>query len=164
MAKAKKFKYQQTCSRCGGSGLIACEVEPKPVSSTRRITMDPKFAHDELVSGAKKRQQGCAHGNKDHVELCRSCVLDEAAAVLAELHDEWAADLASTPSARGSMTELIVRHAIIDWNRRHIGPGRPIPPLDIDRHQEGDLADAVLAAMRAHNDIQQTRQEKPNAA
>lgn len=33
-------------------------------------------------------------------------------------------------------------------SRRNVEPGRPFPPLDIDQHQEGALADAVLRALK----------------
>ena len=54
-------------------------------------------------------------------------------------------------SLTGPALEFAVRQAIIDWNRKHIEPGRPFPPLDIDQHKEGELADAVLAAIRSLN-------------
>lgn len=53
-----------------------------------------------------------------------------------------------TPTAAARI-ELAVRQAIIDWNRAHVEPGRPFPPLDIDKHEEGSLANAVLAALSA---------------
>lgn len=51
---------------------------------------------------------------------------------------------AAPPEALPHGMELMVRQAIIDWNRSH-----DEPPLNIDRHQEGALAGAVLNALMA---------------
>lgn len=81
--------------------------------------------------------------------------------------DAWEADVAryleGTPHSAArrvdAAVELTVRQAIIDWNRAHVEPGRPFPPLDIDKHQEGSLAEAVLGAM-----IRLTADTKPSSS
>lgn len=64
-----------------------------------------------------------------------------------------------TPSSGEIVLELTLRQAIIDWNRQL----RP-QPLNIDDHEEGQLADFVLTRIRALQTSPSPKPEPSNAA